>query len=51
MGPLREIIGYYINKHGVEVEVLECGHAQNRKQDAYGYTTAYRRRCRKCEDK
>ena len=29
-------------------ELLECGHTQGIKQDIYGPTNAYRRRCRQC---
>lgn len=55
MNPLRNIVKR-INEerisggtvYTVEIEVLECGHEQLRKQDMYGYTNAYRRRCKKC---
>jgi hypothetical protein len=38
------------NEHGVHTETLECGHTIHRKHDIYGYTNAYRRRCRHCRN-
>lgn len=62
--PLRKIVGIehvpltdihgneYVNDFGetpqVRKERLECGHLINIKQDIYGETNAYRRRCRDC---
>ncbi len=48
LAPLRRIIDEFVNEHGVECERLECGHVVHRKQDIYGPTNAYRRRCRHC---
>jgi hypothetical protein len=31
-------------------ETLECGHEQRQKEDIYGPTNAYKRRCRRCAD-
>lgn len=45
--PLRKIVSRYSD--GVRlIEVLECGHHVRQKQDIYGPTNAYRRRCRFC---
>jgi hypothetical protein len=49
-GPLRKVVSYHQNEYGADREVLECGHEIGRKEDAYGYTTASRRRCWKCRD-
>lgn len=46
--PLRKIVREFINEHGAEKEELECGHVVPRKQDIYGATNAYRRRCKQC---
>jgi hypothetical protein len=50
--PLRKIVGTVGREiaPGVRVvyEQLECGHEQREKQDIYGPTNAYRRRCRQC---
>jgi hypothetical protein len=46
--PLRRIVDRHMNQYGATVEVLECGHEQREKQDIYGPTNAYRRRCRQC---
>lgn len=48
LGPLRKIVSEGANEHGVHTETLECGHTIHRKQDIYGYTNAFRRRCRHC---
>jgi len=48
LAPLRKIISEGANEFGVHTETLECGHTVHRKQDIYGYTNAYRRRCRHC---
>lgn len=49
MKPLRKIIREFLNEYGVPKEELECGHIITQKQDHYGYTNAYRRRCSQCE--
>lgn len=47
--PLRRIIERFTDEAtAVECERLECGHVLLRKQDAFGHTTAERRRCHKC---
>lgn len=51
--PLTDIHGeQYINDFGEEVQVrkelLECGHIVRIKQDIYGETNAYARRCQEC---
>jgi hypothetical protein len=38
------------DEFGMRREVLICGHIVRIKQDIYGETNAYRRRCRKCGD-
>lgn len=48
VAPLRKVVRCFTTEAGVERERLECGHVINRKQDIYGPTNAYRRRCRKC---
>jgi hypothetical protein len=59
LAPLRKIIGtdhvpssQYFNRAEMpgetRVELFECGHWKMPKQDFYGETNAYRRRCRKC---
>lgn len=48
LGPLRRVVSEGVNEHGVQTETLECGHTIHRKQDAFGHTNAYRRRCRHC---
>ncbi len=45
---LRKIVRYYTNYWGTIIEVLECGHEQAERQDIYGATNAYRRKCRNC---
>jgi hypothetical protein len=46
--PLRKIVAEENDQYGRVVEVLECGHKQTQKEDIYGPTNAYKRRCRKC---
>jgi hypothetical protein len=50
--PLRRVVGTYrhVFPEGGWVlrEVLECGHEQSIREDAYGWTDAERRRCRHC---
>lgn len=47
--PLRKVISTY--NDGIRmVELLECGHVIAQKQDMYGHTNAYRRRCWKCKN-
>lgn len=46
--PLRAVVSEGVNEHGTQTETLECGHVVHRKQDAFGHTNAYRRRCRHC---
>lgn len=56
--PLRKIVGYTeelickssLDGSNISIvrEKLECGHLANIKQDIYGETNAYRRRCKKC---
>ena len=48
LGPLRRVVAEGVNEHGVQTETLDCGHVIHRKQDAFGHTNAYRRRCRHC---
>jgi len=48
IGPLRKIIGYDTSEHGVQLDILECGHVIHRRQDIIGPTNAFRRRCRHC---
>lgn len=49
LAPLRKIVGEFTDeKTGARREKLECGHVVNQKQDIYGPTNAYRRRCRHC---
>jgi hypothetical protein len=48
LAPLRKIVSEGVSEHGVHTETLECGHTIHRKQDIYGYTNAFRRRCRHC---
>ena len=50
LGPLRRVVDEFNDDNGVHRERLECGHVINRKQDIYGHTNAYRRRCRHCRD-
>lgn len=50
LGPLRRVVSEGANEHGVATETLECGHTVRRKNDIYGPTNAYRRRCRFCRD-
>ena len=54
LAPLRRVVGY-VDHHPlsgrdvtVRHELLECGHHAPPKQDAFGETNAYRRRCRQC---
>jgi hypothetical protein len=57
LGPLRKVVAEVPRYHdspeygridvGID-EVLECGHRQRRKEDIYGPTNAYRRRCQQC---
>lgn len=49
MQPLRKVVEEFQTPEGFERERLECGHVVNRKQDHYGPTNAYRRRCRFCQ--
>lgn len=51
LGPLRRVVAEGVNEHGVQTETLDCGHVIHRKQDAFGHTNAYRRRCRHCRDR
>lgn len=44
-GPLRLVV-----VSGTSEELYECGHRALRKQDIYGFTNAYKRRCRRCRD-
>lgn len=46
--PLRRVIETNMRDDGTLREVLECGHVQGVKRDIFGYTSAARRRCRKC---
>ncbi len=46
--PLRRIVSEENDKYGRIVEVLECGHKVTQKEDIYGPTNAYKRRCRQC---
>ncbi len=46
--PLRRIVSEGLSEHGVQTETLECGHVVHRREDIYGPTNAYARRCRKC---
>lgn len=47
--PLRKVIGYVdVDGNGWIKEKLECGHIVGIKQDIYGATNAYRRRCKQC---
>lgn len=52
--PLKVIVGHARGRpdHGefetLWYEVLECGHRQTPRVDAFGETNAIRRRCRKC---
>lgn len=48
--PLRKVVGYGLNEHGGETEKLECGHEIPRRNDIYGPTNAYRRRCHLCHE-
>ena len=49
MKPLRKIMETRLDdKTRRVVEILECGHEQKQKMDAFGPTNAYRRRCRQC---
>ena len=48
LGPLRAVIAEFTEDNGIQRERLECGHVINRKQDVFGHTNAYRRRCRYC---
>jgi hypothetical protein len=48
IAPLRRVVDTVTNEYGALVDVLECGHRQNVKQDAIGYYYAYRRRCWRC---
>lgn len=49
LAPLRRITDYFTPVTGGRmIEVLECGHQQSRKEDIYGPTNAYRRRCHRC---
>lgn len=48
LGPLRKVVSEGVNEYGVQTETLECGHTIHRKQDIYGPTNAYSRRCRHC---
>lgn len=49
VAPLRQIVETFNDPEtGGQRERLECGHVIHRKQDAFGYTTATRRRCPKC---
>lgn len=50
LGPLRRVVSEGANEYGVATETLECGHTVRRKNDIYGPTNAYRRRCRHCRD-
>ncbi len=47
-GPLRCVIRSFVDQNYSQMEELECGHTVRRKQDIYGYTNAYRRRCCWC---
>lgn len=44
-GPLRLVV-----IDGSMEELYECGHRAVRKSDIYGFTNAYKRRCRRCRD-
>lgn len=46
--PLRKVVEQFRNKHGAWMERLECGHEVHEREDIYGPTNAYRRRCSKC---
>ena len=59
MAPLRKIVDRVWVESGLMMygkplmvmrDKLECGHLVAAKQDIYGPTNAYRRRCRKCEN-
>jgi hypothetical protein len=50
-GPLRKIVGYcshLLVPGEYAMEVLECGHVNRPRHDAFGVTHAARRRCPKC---
>lgn len=50
--PLTDVRGQQLVIYGEPVfqrkELLECGHIVRIKEDIYGQTNAYRRRCAKC---
>ena len=47
--PLRRILGESFDpRTGRLIEHLDCGHDQAQRQDIFGPTNAYRRRCRAC---
>jgi len=58
--PLRKIVREYVGKYefkdgtlssvDTRLEELECGHVVRQKEDIYGPTNAYSRRCNKCPD-
>lgn len=50
IAPLRKIVGHrqHPRHESITVEILECGHWVPIKQDFYGETNAYCRRCWKC---
>lgn len=52
LAPLRKVLGlvtvWLSDVDSVEHELYECGHHAPRKQDIYGPTNAYRRRCHSC---
>jgi hypothetical protein len=46
--PLRVVVERFFDPHSGERERLACGHVIHRKEDIYGPTNAYRRRCLQC---
>lgn len=54
--PLKKVINFFYKElicgdgilAYIPYEKLECGHEVVQKQDFYGYTNAYRRRCIQC---
>lgn len=54
--PLKKVVAYTYRELAcgdgiiarIPIEILECGHEVVQKQDMYGYTNAYKRRCIKC---
>lgn len=48
IAPLREVMQAWTDANGMERESLSCGHIVTRKQDIFGSTNAYKRRCKQC---